>query len=39
MNKRSAIAIAGGVVGLLCVLVFFLAPLGDNEECHRPDDR
>jgi hypothetical protein len=34
-----AIAIAGGVVGLACVLVFFLAPLGDGEECRRPDKR
>jgi hypothetical protein len=34
-----AIAIACGVVGLLCVLVFFLAPLGDDEECNRNDER
>jgi hypothetical protein len=33
------IAIAGGVLGLLCVLVFFLAPLGDEEECDRIDRR
>jgi hypothetical protein len=34
-----AIAVAAGVVGLLCVLVFFLAPLGDDEECDPTDER
>jgi hypothetical protein len=34
-----AIAIASGVVGLLCVLAFFLAPLGEDEECNRTDER
>jgi hypothetical protein len=34
-----AIAVAAGVVGVLCVLVFFLAPLGDDEECNRNDER
>jgi hypothetical protein len=34
-----AIAIASGVVGLLCVFVFFLAPLGEDEECNHTDER